>query len=396
MNSRRILPTLFKALVLLAVAFVVLLIYTTHRPPPVPVGGGDNDEDDIKYNPVVPVSVAPLQLKTLHEFLSAYGNVTAEPALPGRPPAGANISVSSPGLVTQVNVVEGQDVHAGQSLFQLDSRQVDAQIEAARRALAESEADVNRLLETEKNSPGSEQFLPRVRLEQDRARASLADAQARKAMLTIAAPLAGTVAELLISPGEIADPATPAMKIIDFDRLTVAVSVPGPQLRMLSVGQEAEIVDRSADSAVNPSTQPTTKPENAAEAPTPQPTEFPGKVVFIDPLIDPRTGLGQAFVSLPPVSGLRPGQFVSVRIITRTEVDALVAPADSIVRNANGEAGVSVVVREFQWAFRHHVRVGITDGDWVEIEEPGLKAGDNVVTTGAFALPDQSRISVNR
>ncbi len=215
-------------------------------------------------------------------------------------------------------------------------------------------------------------------------------------MMTITAPMAGTVAELLVSPGEISVPAMPAMKIIDFDRLTAAVSVPGTQLRMLSIGQEAEIVDRFVGVASNPSTQPTTEPANAGDAPTTGVAEFRGKIVFIDPLIDPRTGLAQAFVSLPPRSGLRPGQFVGIRIITRTEVDALVAPADSIVRNASGEAGVSVVVREFQWAFRHPVRVGITEGDWVEIEEPGLKAGDNVVTTGAFALPDQSRISVNR
>jgi RND family efflux transporter MFP subunit len=273
---------------------------------------------------------------------------------------------------------------------------VDAQIEVARRALAASEADVNRLLETEKSSAGSEQWLPRARLEQDRARALLAEAQARKAMMTITAPMAGTVAELLISPGEVANPAWLAMKIIDFDRLTVAVSVPGPQLRTLSVGQEAEIVDRAAPAASNLSTQPTTEPESPSDASTTQPPELQGKIVFIDPLIDPKTGLGQAFVSLPPGSGLRPGQFVSVRIITRTEVDALTAPAGSIVRNAMGEPGISVVVRDFQWAFRHPVRIGIEEGDWVEIEGPGLKAGDNVVTTGAFALPDQSRISVSR
>ncbi len=55
---------------------------------------------------------------------------------------------------------------------------------------------------------------------------------------------------------------------------------------------------------------------------------------------------------------------------------------------------MSVVVRDFQWAFRHPVHVGITERDWVEVEGPGLKAGENVVTTGAFALPDQSRINV--
>ncbi len=230
MNSRRALPTLFKTLVVLALAFVVLLIFRTHRPPPAPVGGGDNDEDDVKYTPVVPVSVAPLQLRTLHEFVSAYGTVAGEPALPGRPPAQASIGVSMPALVTSVDVVEGCHVQIGQSLLQLDSREIDLRIEAALRSLAAATDDVDRLLEAEKKSPGSEQWLPRARREQDRARGELANLQAQKAMLTITSPIAGTVAELLISPGEIANPATPLMKIVDFDRLTVAVSIPGPQL----------------------------------------------------------------------------------------------------------------------------------------------------------------------
>lgn len=397
MTSRRVFSTLFKTMTLLAAALVVLLIYRTHHPPPVPLGGGDNDEDDIKYSPIVPVSVAPLQIQTLHEFLSAYGTVETGPALPGRPPAGANVSVISPGLVTRVDVVEGQPVTAEQTLFQLDSREVDAQIAAARRALADADEDVNRLLEAGKTSPGSEQWLPRARRDQDRARAELADAQARKGMLTITAPLTGTVAELLICSGEIADPAKPAMKIVDLDRLTVAVNVPGPQLRTLSLEQEAEIVERSAPSAAAaPSSQPTTGPENASDPPSTQPAILRGKIVFIDPLIDPQTGLGQAFVSLPRGSGLRPGEFVKVRIIIRTHAGALAAPSASIVRDASGKAGVNVVVRDFRWAFRHNVRVGIADGDWVEVEGPGLKAGDNVVTTGAFALPDRSRISVNR
>jgi HlyD family secretion protein len=43
-------------------------------------------------------------------------------------------------------------------------------------------------------------------------------------------------------------------------------------------------------------------------------------------------------------------------------------------------------------AHQHPVKVGIRDGDKVQIIE-GLQAGDKIVGTGAYGLPDNSRIS---
>jgi hypothetical protein len=55
-----------------------------------------------------------------------------------------------------------------------------------------------------------------------------------------------------------------------------------------------------------------------------------------------------------------------------------------------------VVVRDLRWAVREPVTVGLREGGLLEISGSDLKAGVDIVTTGAYALPDESKIEVDR
>jgi len=200
----------------------------------------------------------------------------------------------------------------------------------------------------------------------------------------ITSPLSGTVVEVTIKPGEVAGPRRPAVTVVDLNRLVVAVDLPVPQLLDVAVGQAAEISQGDSNSMAHaPETTPSTRPAYLF-----------GNVVRIDNQVDPKTGLGSADVSITSDSGLRLGEFMHVRIVIEEHRDCLTVPAASIVNDTEGRAGVSLVEHDFHWAYRHPVRVGLTDGDRVEIEAPELKAGQPVVTTGAYALTDSCRIDV--
>ncbi len=383
MRTKRLIRPLVQLLVILFALGLLYHFWHANPPPPAPVGGGDNDEDDVKYSPIVPVSVAPITVATMHSSILAYGTVEAAPATASEGAAGASIRVPVPSLVAEVNCIEGQHVEKGQTLFKLDARAVSANVGRARRELAAANDNLARL---EKATDVPRQYQLRGQLDRDQAQAAMDAAIAQEAMLNFASPIAGSVVQLNIRPGELADPSTPAVQVVDLSRLVIALEVPGWELSEIQLGAEAEITRHGGKV---PAAGDTTAPATG-------PVSFAGKVVFVDPQVDASTGMGSVDVSAPPEMHLRLGDFLSVRIVSREHKDCLTVPATSLVRDANDNWGISIAVRDFHSAFRHRVQVGIIEGDRAEVAGEGVWAGEYVVTTGAHALPDQSKIEVAR
>jgi RND family efflux transporter MFP subunit len=191
-------------------------------------------------------------------------------------------------------------------------------------------------------------------------------------------PLDGTVVQLNVRPGEIVTQYSAALQVVDLDRLVIAAAVPSSQIGQVKVGQSVEIdLPRFGTAA-------TSRPAEGAV------------VTFVDPAVDGRTDMGSVDVSVPGDLGIRLGQFVHVKIETDVHRDVLAVPEESVANDAKGRPSISVVVRDFRWAVREPVTVGLREGGLLEISGNDLKAGVDIVTTGAYALPDESKIEVDR
>lgn len=376
MRAKRIAIALLQFCVLLALVFGLYRLSIPDKPIPTATTG-DNDEDDVRYNPIVPVSIGLVTRTTLREYIDAYGIIEPQPARPGIAAGGASVNSPAPSLVASVDVVEGQSVTAGQPVIHLDNRAFAASL-----AKAEQDADSARRIASQFDDAAKSQVVPqaqvlRAHANRDAADAALASAKAQQALLTLTSPIDGIVAMLRVRPGELTSLAIPAVEVVNPDRLVVAAHVPEWQLHALAIGQPV-VLGTSSPATSQPSTQP----------------GIDATVTYIDPQIDPQTGLGQVDVALPPNGRYRVGQFVSLRITIDQHDDALAVPAASVVRNTLGRQTVSVVERDYHWAFRRPVQVGIRENGLVEVIGSDLKPGQFVVTTGAYALPDQSQIEV--
>ena len=102
--------------------------------------------------------------------------------------------------------------------------------------------------------------------------------------------------------------------------------------------------------------------------------------------------MGAVDISIPTEARLRPGQFVRVRIITDERRDCLAVPSQSVVKNEKGESVICLVSGKM--AVQHPVKVGFREGDMIEIHSLMLKPGVEVVTTGAYGLPEKSKIRI--
>ena len=186
--------------------------------------------------------------------------------------------------------------------------------------------------------------------------------------VVVTAPIAGTVVHVNVRPGEAADPAKPLVEIIDTTRLVVTGTVPADDAAGLKLGRPVDISSNVANSKVT------------------------GTLLYFSPMVDPRTGGVTVRASLPADAGFRPGQFVKLAIATDTHSDILAVLVECLVRDP--DIGYVVSFVEGNIATQKPVRVGVRDGDFVEIEGEGIKVGQTVVSSGAYALPKVTKVRI--
>jgi len=193
----------------------------------------------------------------------------------------------------------------------------------------------------------------------------LQNAEAQVALLSVTAPLSGTVTRLNVRPGQAVDLTTVVAEVMDLDRLAVRAQISAPEAGGLIPGEPLQVL-----------------------------TEPPVTTTlsFVSPDVDPNSGAVLVRALLPPGGALRPGQFVSLRILVAVHTNCLAAPAPSVVTDVSSNSVIAVV--EGDEATQVPVQVGLREDGWIEIAAPGLKPGNAVVTTGAYGLPKNTKIRI--
>jgi len=291
---------------------------------------------------VVSVQVGTLRRMTLRHYVTGYGTVGPAPATAAQPAAGAELAAPGAGVVAGVNVIEGQHVDKGDVLMELNSG-------TATFAYARAEANRQKKLFARQNTSLK----------------SLQDAEAQLAALEIVAPVSGTVTRLNVKPGEAVDVNMPVAEVVDLSRLAVNTEIPAAETTDLKTGAEVQVQSE--------------KPVTAM-------------LSFVSPAVNSKNGTIRMWILLPADSGLRPGQFVPFRIVTAVRTNCLAAPEESVATDVAGHSVIALVRGDA--AVQTPVQTGFRENGWVEVEGTGLKAGDAVVTVGAYGLPEKTRIQV--
>jgi membrane fusion protein (multidrug efflux system) len=89
---------------------------------------------------------------------------------------------------------------------------------------------------------------------------------------------------------------------------------------------------------------------------------------------------------------LKPGTSVQLSLTAQTVKDALVIPASSVITQPDGTTAVMLAGAD-SLAHQKAVKLGIRNGDDVQILE-GVTANDKVIASGAYGLPDKTRIKI--
>jgi multidrug efflux pump subunit AcrA (membrane-fusion protein) len=184
----------------------------------------------------------------------------------------------------------------------------------------------------------------------------------------IRSPIDGVVTERPLYPGHMAAAGEPLITVMDLSQVIARIHIPQEQAALLKVGDAATLTATGAEEAV------------------------PAKVTLVSPAVDPGSTTIEVWVQAAnPEGKLRPGTSARVSIVAQHVNEAVVVPASSLL-TTEGATSVMVVGADGR-AHQRSVQVGIRQESEVQIAS-GLQPGEQVVTTGAYGLPDKTRVKV--
>ena len=318
----------------------------------------------------VTVSTATVTQKTVTIPMSAVGTV--------EPIASVTVTARVDGELIDTYVNEGDDVKAGQLLFQIDPRAYQVQLEAAQANLARDQA----LLVNAENTLNRNQSLVKGgyvaaqqfdTLEADVAskkaivasdQASVDDAALQLGFTRIHAPISGRTGAILVKSGNLikSNNAQTLVQINQLSPIYVRFSIPERKLSKLR-------------QIANPKTLPVT-------------VTVGGKTV------DSTTGMITLKATFPNKNlDLWPGEFARVHFPLQTITNAILIPTRAVQEGQQG-AYVFIVDNE-NLARQRLIKVGPALGDFSVITE-GLKAGETVVLEGQLRLNDGTPVNVEK
>ena len=325
-----------------------------------------------------PVLVVPVVVRAMPVHLQAIGTVQVVHSVAVRTRLDSQI--------TAVFVKDGQAVQAGQPLFALDGRQLEAQRAQAEAVLARDQAQLafaQRQLERRQPQISSEASIDEARTTlaalQAGVRADKANLEALAVQLSytrVDAPIAGRLGTVAYKVGNVvkaSDP-QPLVTINQLRPIYVAFSVPQSFLTVIrdELGKGEVAV--------------------TASLPETQQPPLRGRVAYLENAVDPATSTVSVKAEFQnPKDELWPGEFVNVLVTLRTDSHALVVPAQAV---QEGQSGVYVfVVQDGQTAETRPVTVDRTVDDFSVISR-GLKVGESVVVEGQQRLANGTRVEV--
>jgi len=296
------------------------------------------------------------------------GTFTNYVQIQGRIDAQDNVTAysQSPGVITALYAKPGQHVNKGQVLVQLDNSVLSQQI-----AQAQTQVDLNRtLFQRQKNlwdqKIGTEvQFLQT----QTALQSSLKQVAALKQqadMYRITSPITGTIDQMDLKLGQIIQPGTNGIRIVNADNLKVKADVPESYSESVNQGDKVMILFPDANDSLKTT------------------------VTFAAKVIDPTSRSFAVEIKLPQNKALRPNMTAIIKIADYSKNNSLVIPINAIQRS---ETGDYVFVDENGVAKKRLIKGGAIYGGKSEILS-GLKSGDQLITEGANEVEDGDKIKV--
>lgn len=276
------------------------------------------------------------------------------------------------GVIKHMGVREGERVHKGQRLAEIELTEVNAQVEQARQAHEKAKRDAERGERLYADQVISLEQLQDLRTQTAVAAAALNSARFNSSYASIIAPRDGTVLRRLAEERELVAAGNPVLVLGAQDRgFVVRAGLADREIVQIKLGDSAQVrLDALPDAKIA------------------------GKVTEVASGADPASGMFMVEVALdagelPLKSGLVAK--ITITPSTANSGSRVYVPIAAIVEGDGRRA--SVFVLDQDRVHRREVEVAFIENETVALTG-GLRTGEQIVTDGALYLEDGEQVAV--
>jgi membrane fusion protein, multidrug efflux system len=303
--------------------------------------------------------------------LNAIGTVAAV--------QGVTVSADLPGLVDEIDFDSGRAVNKGDVLVRLDTKQERAQLAAAEAQVTWTKLSYDRARDMTAKGIGAKELEDRAAADYKQAVARVGEIKATIDRKTIRAPFSGALGIRQVNLGQYLAGGAPIVTLQALRPAYVNFSVPQQELGKLALGSAIEV---SSDALGG--------------------TTESGTIKAFESVIDEATRNVRVQAICNNQSGkLRPGMFVETHLARGGASNVIPLPASAISYAPFGDS-VFIVDnnlkgpdgKSYRGVRQQFVKLAGSRGDQVGVLT-GVKAGDEVVTSGVFKLRPGAAVIVN-
>lgn len=329
-------------------------------------GGSDAAPELSDALPAVPVRVATAAPAEFLNQIRTVGRV--------QPDRTYALAFKTAGVVSVLNVQEGDAVKKGQVLAELDPRDVNAQLREAQEAADKAVRELDRIRTLHARDYASDASLQDAEAQAKSTYANAQAARSNQGYASIVAPADGVVLQRSVEANSVVAAGAPVMTLSDMsESFVLAVGLADRDALRVALGDAAEV---SFDA-------------------------FPGRLFAatiseIGADADARTGTFQIKLKIvSDAAPLKSGLVGRAAITPSVAADvALAIPVDAILDGHGDRALVFVVDPATGAAIRTRISIGRLSGALVAVTA-GLTAGDQVVIDGAGYLSDGEKVLIS-
>jgi membrane fusion protein (multidrug efflux system) len=321
--------------------------------------------------PPTTVSSAVVKEEDWAPKLSSVGSIS--------PVQGALVSAELAGVVSKIGFENGAPAKKDDLLVQLDASAEEAQLHSSEADLELAHADLERARDLATRKVVSKAELDSAESKFKQKNASVDQMRSMITKKTVRAPFDGQLGIRQVNIGQTVTAGQPVVALQSLDPVFADFAFPQQYLSQLKTGLEVEVTTDAVPGRI-----------------------FSGKLSAVNSMIDVATRNVTLQATLENHDHvLRPGMFAKVDVLLPQKQRSLVIPGTAVSYAPFGDS-VYVIEKkkdektgqETQTIRQQFIRISETRGDFVSVTT-GLKAGEQVVSTGVFKLRNGMTVTIN-
>lgn len=318
------------------------------------------------------VKLAPVEMKSFHHEIRVQGNVETDQDI--------TLSAEMGGLITRINVKEGQTVYKGATIATVDASVLSSNVQEIRTQLEYAQYMLSKQEELQKRGVGSEFDVETAKSQVNSLKASMHSLNTQRGKAVIRAPFTGVVDQVFARRGAMAGPSSPIIRLVNNTNIDIVATISEKHFSNVRVGTPVRV-----------------------SFPNYSDTSILLKITNVGNYIEPTNRTFRVMANIPNNTTFLPNMLSEVSITDLSVENGMVIPSKSILKDQENLDYIFIATKiKENGAKKIHYDISKVIVNVIEkfegnalIETNVKLKGANVVVEGARGITDKDVVRAN-